>query len=192
MEHLNHPYRAHKMQPWIVIVVGRRGMGKTHTARAICRSWKESRDKDGLILAVDSVSSSPPAAHHLASESDVYSSHMMDIIPEGFGLLAVDEADLWIPESESRKRPVVPLMDMVLRGRHRGCSLLLCSQAPSLIARICWRLADAVIMCSITDSEDLKRLGKLHGMTTEHLRALQTDKKGPRVIWTPSSCDVLP
>ena len=80
MEHLNHPYRAHKMQPWIVIVVGRRGMGKTHTARAICRSWKESRDKDGLILAVDSVSSSPPAAHHLASESDVYSSHMMDII----------------------------------------------------------------------------------------------------------------
>ncbi len=181
--------RHHRRQPFVAICVGRRGMGKTHTALAICREFKRSRGKrDGLILAVDAVASSPPKAHHLAAASDVYSAVMLDVVPGGFDLVAVDEADLWIPEAEVRRRPVPPLMDLVLRGRHRGTSLLLCSQAPSLIARVCWRLADFVIMCGVTDSTDLKRLATLHGMTPAHVQHLQTDQKGPRVIWTPSEC----
>lgn len=185
-------YKAHARQPWVCVVLGRRGSGKTYTAIKIAQAFRRDRAAtDKLVLSIDSVASEPPRPNHLASAADVYCSSAPPRVAGAFSLVTVDEADLWIPEAESRRRPPGPLMDLVLRGRHRDCSLLLCTQAPSLIARVCWRLADVVIMCATTDDSDLKRISRLHGITEEHLNHLQTDAKGPRVIWTPGSVELI-
>lgn len=175
--------------PFVILCVGRRGAGKTYSAAQIVRGWRRQKDA-GLSLAVDPVATDPPGREHLAAAADLYSPDMPDDIPAGITLIAVDEADLFAPQADARRRPPPPLVDLVRRGRHRGISLILCTQRPALVMRDVYALADAVIVCQTTDKLDLDRLCELHGVK-EHRDAIATrNEPGPVLIWQPGGVEL--
>lgn len=174
-------------KPKVILIVGRRGSGKTYSARQIMR---EFRSGGGIVLAVDPVSSDPPGESHLASASDVWDSDMPETIPNGITMVAVDEADMFAPQAEARKRPPPPLVDLVRRGRHRGVTLLLCTQRPALVMRDVYALADYVVICQTTDARDLKTLGELYGVDDHRDKIVKADKPGPVLIWAPPPQDI--
>jgi len=170
------------MKPKVVLIVGRRGSGKTYTARQVIA---EFRRRGGVALAVDPVASDPPAESHLASAADVWDSDMPEAIPVGVSLVAVDEADIFAPQADARRRPPPPLVDLVRRGRHRGVTLVLCTQRPALVMRDAYALADYVVICQTTDARDLKTLAELHGVAEHRDRIVQAPRPGPVLIWAP-------
>jgi len=178
-----------KGHPKIVLVVGRRGSGKTYHAKQIAMAWRRFRDQvngPGLILGVDPVATDPPDSTHLAASCDLWTPDMPDVLPEPVNVLIVDEADIYAPQADAQRRPPPPLVDLVRRGRHRGVTLILCTQRPALVMRDVYALADEVVICQITDERDLNTLCSLHGVREHRERIATTTKPGPVVTWTPA------
>jgi len=169
-------------RPKVILVVGRRGSGKTYSARQIMREFRRA---GGVVLAVDPVASDPPTDDHLASAADVWDSDMPEAVPVGVSMVAVDEADMFAPQADARRRPPPPLVDLVRRGRHRGVTLLLCTQRPALVMRDVYALADYVVICQTTDARDLKTLCELYGVEEYREQIVTTDRPGPVIIWAP-------
>lgn len=185
---------ARKGHPWVQLVVGRRGSGKTWHAAKVARAWRTHRSRDdesrSLVLAIDPIATDPPRPGHLAHAADLWHPDMPDDVPEPVQLVVVDEADLFAPQADARRRPPPPLVDLVRRGRHRGVSLLLCTQRPALVMRDVFALADAVVICQTTDQRDLDALCSLHGVKEHRDRIAQTTRPGPVVTWRPDGVTV--
>jgi len=186
--------------PWVQLAVGRRGAGKTFWAiheacrwRAEQRARVERGERAELldVLAIDSVATVPPDGSHLASASDIYSPVMLPELPEGVGLVAVDEADMWAPQSEARRDPLPPLIDLLRRGRHRGVSLLLATQRPANLAYDAWGLADRIVICQLTSKRDLDRVCELEGVAEHRAYIARHAAPGPAVVWTPYGVEVV-
>lgn len=172
--------------PWVKLAVGRRGAGKTHWVIAEVARWRarHTRSLGLLALGIDGVATDPPAPHHLAAACDLWSPVALDELPAGIGLVAVDEADQWLPQAEARRQPPPPLVDLLRRGRHRGVSLLLATQRPALVAYDVWGLADEVAICHLTSARDLARVCELEGVA-QHRAAIATARRpGPVVVWS--------
>ena len=170
--------------PWLRVIVGRCGSGKSTTARKIMQAWRQ--DGGGPILAVDPVSTAPPGELHIAAESDMWSPEMPSEIPDDVSLVVVDEADLFVAQADAYRRPLPPLHALIRRRRHQGVSLMLISQRPALLARTSWSLSDEIIVCSLTDPRDLKEIEKLPGVTRDDIeRVGSMDEPGVALIWTP-------
>jgi len=169
-------------KPTVVLVVGRRGSGKTYASRRIIERF---RRRGGVVLAVDPVSSDPPQDSHLASAADVWDSDMPESTPEGVTMVAVDEADMYAPQADARRRPPPPLVDLIRRGRHRGVTLVLCTQRPALVMRDAYALADYVVICQTTDARDLKTLSELPGVAEHREKISGAALPGPVLIWAP-------
>jgi hypothetical protein len=175
--------------PWLRIIVGRCGSGKTTIARKVLKSWRASAPEGPgeRIFVIDPVATDPPGELHLAGESDLWQPEPPEEFPPDVTLIAVDEADLSLHQADARRKKPPPLHGLVRRRRHAGVSVLLLTQRPALIARDAWALADEIIVCSTTDSEDLKRLGKLPGVTQQDLdRVSSMGKAGIGFIWSPT------
>lgn len=173
------------LHPWLRIIIGRCGSGKSTTACAIMDGWR--REGGGPILAIDPVASDPPTELHIASCADVYTPDCPDILPTQSGqLVVVDEADLFVSQADAYRRPLPPLHGLIRRRRHAGVSLLLISQRAALISRSAWSLADEIIICSTSDDRDLKQIGKLPGVTAEDVQAVAAaHEPGVVLVWTP-------
>jgi len=173
----------HESHPWLRIIVGRCGSGKTTIGRQILAEWRGGTDR-GLVYAVDPVATNPPGEFHLASDADLYFPEPPDDFPPGVDLIAVDEADLSLHQADARRKNPPPLHGLVRRRRHAGVSVLLLTQRPALIARDAWALADEIIICSVTDPVDLARIGRLSGVTQEHVdRVASMAEPGAAIIW---------
>jgi hypothetical protein len=186
----NDPRKRH---PWIALVVGRRGSGKTWHAGKIASEWRaraRRADQRSMVLAIDPVATDPPQHGQLAASADLWSPEMPDEVPDPVQLLVVDEADLYAPQADARRRPPPPLVDLVRRGRHRGVSLLLCTQRPALVMRDVFALADFVVICQTTDQRDLDALCTLHGVKEHRERIATTIRPGPVVTWRPDGVEV--
>lgn len=173
--------------PQLGLCVGRRGAGKTYTARELTMAWRRARREGDprITLAIDCVATDPPAEKHLASSADVWAPAMPDELPPEVDLIVVDEADLFAPQADARKLPPPPLVDLVRRGRHRGVSLVLCTQRPALVMRDAYALADWVVICQTTDRRDLDRLCELEGVEDHRDRIKGATRPGPVLIWYP-------
>lgn len=174
--------------PWLRILIGRCGSGKTTIGRMILQAWAEDRPDDdpGWTLVVDPVATNPPGELHLAAAADRFTPEPPPEFPPGVDIIGVDEADLSLHQGDARAKNPPPLHGLVRRRRHAGVSVLLLTQRPALIARDAWALADEIIICNVTDSEDLKRIGKLSGVTKDHLhRIASMSEPGIALIWRP-------
>ena len=169
-------------EPKVILLVGRRGSGKTYAARQIIDNF---RRRGGVVLAIDPVASDPPKESHLASSADVWDSDMPEFVPVGITMVAVDEADMYAPQADARRRPPPPLVDLIRRGRHRGVTLVLCTQRPALVMRDAYALADYVVICQTTDARDLKTLCELPGVLEHRQAIINSATPGPVVIWSP-------
>lgn len=178
------PYKGH---PWIALVVGRRGSGKTYHASEVATRWRQlgSDNGRGLVLGIDPIATDPPRKGHVAASCDLWVPEMPEDIPDAVQLVVVDEADLFAPQADARRRPPPPLVDLVRRGRHRGVSLLLCTQRPALVMRDVFALADSVTICQTTDQRDLDALCSLHGVKEYREQIATTSRPGRILTWTP-------
>ena len=174
--------------PWVKLAVGRRGSGKSYRTIQEIRSWRlaHAESPQWAVLGVDPVASSPPRPEHVAAWCDIATPTLeSDLIPPDVGLVAVDEADQSISQSDARVRPTPPLIDLVRRGRHRGVSLMLATQRPALVLYDVWSLADEVVICQLTGKRDLDRVCELEGVARYRELIATTCRPGPIVIWTP-------
>ena len=174
--------KVNPKKPKVILIVGRRGSGKTYSAKKIMQEFRKS---GGLVFAVDPIASDPPEESHLAFSSDVWDCEVPENIPENIGLVAVDESDIFAPQAEARRRPPPPLVDLIRRGRHRGVTLVLCTQRPALVMRDAFALADFVVVCKTTDARDIKSLCELSGVSEHSEKIISAKNPGPVLVWEP-------
>jgi len=170
--------------PWLRVIVGRCGSGKSTIAKQLMADWRKSGG--GPIFAVDPVATEPPGELHVASEADTWSFEMVETIPPETTLVVVDEADLYCSQADAYRRPLPPLHALIRRRRHQGVSLLLLSQRGCLISRSAWSLADEIIILSTTDPRDLREIEKLPGVTKEDVERIGAmSEPGIALVWSP-------
>jgi hypothetical protein len=164
------------MHPWLVLVVGRRGYGKSYYARYVLQSWQL-----GQTHAIDPVSPTPPTSDYPAYYASTWSSFTPPELPRGTSLVIVDEADRYLPTAQGKRDGL--LEDLVLRGRHRGVSLLLCTQRPALVGYDVRSQANRIVIFRLTAEEDIKAIvsvcPELRGREDE-IRALSV---GKALVW---------
>lgn len=176
-------------EPFVWLVTGRRGTGKSYLLQQLIIDWKKNHREDSRskVYVVDPVSTNPPSEKHVAFTSDYWASDIPEDIsqfPEDVGLLVIDEADIAIPQSDAHRRPITPGQQILKRGRHEGIALILATQAPAMIAYNAWRLADRVWILRLTSRSDLSRIEELPGIESEHIEAVRARKSyGPAVVW---------
>lgn len=162
--------------PWLVLVVGRRGYGKSYYARYVLSSWQL-----GPTHAIDPVSPTPPTSEYPAYHASTWSSFTPAELPRGTSLVVVDEADRYLPTAQGKRDGL--LEDLVLRGRHRGVSLLLCTQRPALVGYDVRSQANRIVIFRLTAEEDIKAIisvcPELRGREDE-IRALPV---GKALVW---------
>ena len=177
-QHPTWPPPALPLHPWLCLVVGRRGYGKSYYAKQVLRSWP--RDL-GPTYAVDPVTPDPPPPDYPAHWAQLWAPAPPAELPAGVSLLVVDEADRYLPTAQGLRDGL--LQDLVLRGRHRGTSLLLCTQRPALVGYDVRSQANRVVVFRLTADEDIKALvsvcPELRGREDE-IRALPV---GRAIVW---------
>ena len=172
--------------PYLRVIVGRCGSGKSTTARRIMDAWRAGGG--GPILAIDPVATNPPGELHVAGSADIWAFELPETIPDDVRLIVVDEADLYVAQADAYRRPLPPLHGLIRRRRHAGVSLLLLTQRPATIARSAWSLADEIIVCCITEPRDLAEIRKLPGVTSEDIDSIAAmTEPGIALIWTPAA-----
>jgi hypothetical protein len=170
--------------PWVRLVVGRRGSGKSWSMLRIMEAWQalDREERPGRIHAVDPVATDPPGPDHVAFYADTWSPVMVEELPPGTALLVLDEADTTIGQRADHQSKAV--VDIVRRGRHRGVSLLLGTQRPALLLYDVWALVGELMICHTTSKRDLDRLEELDESLAElreHIAA--PGQLGVRVVW---------
>ena len=175
-------------RPWVRLLIGRRGSGKSYRMGQIMAGWQAARARGelGPIHAIDPVATEPPEEEHIAFWSDTWSVHVEDLddgaLPVGTELLVIDEADTSIGQGGGRRDSLA--VDLVRRGRHRGVSLLLGTQRPALLLYDVWALADEVTICHLTSRRDLDRVAELDDGIAEHRAHIAAPGgPGPRLSW---------
>jgi hypothetical protein len=170
------PPPAMPAHPWLVLVVGRRGYGKSYYARYVLQSWR-----DGATHAIDPVSPTPPTADYPAYWATTWSTVTPANLPPQTSLVVVDEADRYLPAAQGKRDGL--LEDLVLRGRHRGVSLLLCTQRPALVGYDVRSQANRIVIFRLTAEEDIKSIvsvcPELRGREDE-IRSLPV---GKALVW---------
>ncbi len=170
------PPPAMPRHPWLVLVVGRRGYGKSYYATSVLRAWTH-----GPTLAIDPVAPEPPTPDYPAAWATVWASSTPPELPQGTSLVVVDEADRYLPSAQGKRDGL--LEDLVLRGRHRGCSLLLCTQRPALVGYDVRSQANRIVVYRLTADEDLKAIvsvcPELRGREDE----IRTLPVGRALVW---------
>jgi hypothetical protein len=176
------PPPAMPVHPWLILVVGRRGYGKSYYAAQVLRAWDEA---DGLTYAVDPVTPDPPPPDYPAHWAQLWAPAPPPELRPGVGLLVVDEADRYLPTAQGARDSL--LQDLVLRGRHRGTSLLLCTQRPALVGYDVRSQANRIVIFRLTADEDIKSIvavcPELRGREDE-IRSLPV---GRAVVWDDKS-----
>lgn len=171
------PPPALPAHPWLCLVVGRRGYGKSYYAKQVLRTWSEG----GTTFAVDPVTPDPPPPDYPAHWATMWSPLTPPALPAGVSLVVVDEADRFLPAAQGKRDGL--LEDLVLRGRHRGTSLLLCTQRPALVGYDVRSQANRIVVFRLTAEEDLKAIvsvcPELRGREDE-IRALPV---GRAIVW---------
>lgn len=173
--------------PWVQLAVGRRGSGKTYAAIAELRAWRDAHaEAKRKALVFDPVYTEPTQPHQLAHWADYIAAEDWDgTIPPDVGLIVVDEADVYASEGELSRRPIAPLADIILRGRHRGISIYLCTQRPQQVAYRVRALADRIVICHTTGKRDLDALCELEGVAPGRANIATAQRQGPVCVWTP-------
>ena len=170
--------------PWLRVIVGRCGSGKSTIAKEIMKDWRKANG--GKIFAVDPVATEPPGELHVAESADYWSFEMVEQLPDGTTLVVVDEADLFCAQADAYRRPLPALHALIRRRRHQGVSLLLLTQRSALISRSAWSLSDEIIVLSTTDPRDLKEIEKLPGVTKDDIaKVAAMSEPGIAIVWTP-------
>ncbi len=164
------------LHPWLCLVVGRRGYGKSYYARYVLQSWRL-----GPTHAIDPVSPTPPTSDYPAYYASTWSSFTPPELPRGTSLVVVDEADRYLPTAQGKRDGL--LEDLVLRGRHRGVSLLLCTQRPALVGYDVRSQANRIVIFRLTAEEDIKAIvsvcPELRGREDE----IRTLPVGRALVW---------
>lgn len=171
--------------PWLVLVVGRRGFGKTYFCNAVLDSWPEQA---GKRYAIDPVAPDDPNhprfREYIAGHSDLWSHEApsRDQFPYGdVSLLVVDEADRFLPTAQGHRDGL--LSDLVLRGRHRGVSLLLATQRPALVAYDARSQADRIVTYRLTAKNDLDALCAVAPDLEPYRTQIQHLEVGKAIVW---------
>jgi hypothetical protein len=174
--------------PWVQLVVGRRGSGKSQTISRILCDWPTH--ELGTTLAIDFVATDPPLPEHCAAWATRWRASAPDELHPDVGLVACDEATLVLTGTREEK----PLFrELFLRGRHRGplrpdgrprgISVLMGTQRPKDLPQAAFTQADRVVIHCVQGVHDLQRLSELPGMTDEALRMVECLPPGYAVIW---------
>ncbi len=173
------PPPAQPVHPWLCLVVGRRGYGKSYYASQVLKTWDTKRFGDSY--AVDPVTPDPPPPDYPAHWATLWAPAPPAELRAGVGLLVVDEADRYLPTSQGARNSL--LQDLVLRGRHRGTSLMLCTQRPALVGYDVRSQANRVVIFRLTAEEDIKAIvsvcPELRGRESE-ISALPV---GRAIVW---------
>ena len=161
---------------WLMLVVGRRGYGKSYYATSVLQTWT-----DGESWAVDPVCGDPPSPDYPAHWATWWSPRTPETLPPAVSLVVVDEADRFLPQHQGKRDSV--LEDLVLRGRHRKISLLLATQRPALVGYDVRSQANRIVIFRLTADEDIKSIvsvcPELRGREDE----IRTLPVGRALVW---------
>lgn len=179
------PPPAMPRRPWLVLVVGRRGYGKTYYCNRVMDAWPADA---GLRYAIDPVApddaSHPRFPEYIAGHSDLWSHDAPARARFEYGkigLLVVDEADRFLPTAQGHRDGL--LSDLVLRGRHRGVSLLLATQRPALVAYDARSQADRIVTYRLTADNDLDSLIAVAPDLKTYRAQIQQLPVGRAIVW---------
>ncbi len=152
------PPPAMPQHPWLTLVVGRRGYGKTWYS---CRVLDAFPPYYGSTLAIDPVyvAAKHDPQKYLAGHADRWATLPPAALTPGVGLVAVDEADRYLPTAQGHRDGL--LADLVLRGRHHGTSLLLCTQRPALVGTDVRSQASRIVVFRLSSDDDIKAVVKI-------------------------------
>ena len=156
---------AEPARPWLVFVCGVRGRGKSYRACQVLNAWP------GLSVAVDPVAPAVPVAGYPAFHATAWAHDLDGVLvpddrepfgarlPGGVDLVVVDEADRWLRQGRA---PHPVLFDLTVRGRHRGVSMLLLTQRPSMLDYTCWAQMGQLVCFTLTARRDRARVAEQH------------------------------
>lgn len=166
--------------PWLTLVVGRRGYGKTYFSCRVLDAWDA---RYGSTLAIDPVyvSAKHTAADYLAGHADRWATMPPPVLPPGVGLVAVDEADRYLPTAQGHRDGM--LADLVLRGRHMGCSLLLCTQRPALVGTDVRSQASRIVVFRLSAEDDIKAVTKIAPELRGRESEIESLPRGRALVW---------
>lgn len=173
------PPPAMPLHPWLTLVVGRRGYGKSYFAAQVLRSWPV--DDLGPTYAVDPVTPDPPPPGYPAHWATYWAPAPPKELRAGVSLMVVDEADHFLPTSQGKRDSL--LQDLVLRGRHRGTSLLLCTQRPSLVGTDIRSQASRFVIFRMTDESDIEAIVRSCSDLRGYEDSISSLEVGRAIIW---------
>lgn len=149
------PPPALPQHPWLTLVVGRRGCGKSYFTSRVLESWPDRQN----TYAVDPVTPDPPTPDYPAYYARWWAPAPPLELRAGISLMVVDEADRFLPVAAGSRDSL--LQDLVLRGRHRGTSLLLCTQRPALVATDARSQAGRIVVFRLTAEDDIRAVVRI-------------------------------
>ncbi len=178
--------------PWVMLVLGGRGTGKSQTIGSILSTWPKEL---GSTLAIDPRAADPPHRENIGFWADRWRRSPPDQLEPDTALVACDEATLILTGRRDEK----PLFrELFLRGRHmgprgadgraRGISVLMGTQRPIDMPRTAFTQADRVVIHCLKGRTDLERLCELEGMDgtpagAAALRMIPSLPAGFCVVW---------
>lgn len=174
--------------PWLQIVVGQRGHGKSQTIGRILCDWPQSL---GTTLAIDPMATDPPLPSHIAYWATRWRRSAPDSLDPSTGMVACDEAKA-VLTGDRHEKPL--FRALFLRGRHmgqlgpdgrrKGISVIMGGQRPVHLPPDAFTQADRVVIHLVRGRSDLERIEALPGMEGHAaLRLIPHLPPGYAVIW---------
>lgn len=164
--------------PKLVVVLGRRGSGKSNAGRIMARYWAAPDGKPDRVLLIDR--GTFHAGTSTRADVVVPEPPPLDEIIGRYSLVVVDEAHRWL---DRQRVPDPTLIELVRTGRHAGLTLVLMSQRPASLSVEARELADKVFLFSLTGRNDLRWVKELDTELEPHLDTLRHQKPGEFLLW---------
>lgn len=179
--------------PWVQVIVGKAGSGKTVYMNLVLSMWRSAYG--GKSFAADAVCGPRPTAKHLAAWASCWAPEAPMPTPDParpgteflvhpeISLIACDELNAVL--GTAHLKPGI-FKEGIFRGRHRnrfGVSVLAGTQRAMHVNPDVWSQAQRVVIFRTLDHHDHDRIRQLPGMTETAVKMLPYLEPGYAVIW---------